>query len=191
MNKNHNLGKDFENELKNHYKWLIFSGLLLCILSTCAASIHFVEKKNIISFILFLTISAVILIHSFKFWYKKYIGFFLHLTSAFVYTAVGFYILMPNSLFHVILLYVLFISFLSSGLFRLNISSSQGITYLGWGWTFLCGIVNLVLFFTIIFSLNTTSPAGVIETTSLIDIYFTGLALFGLGLNFQRYIKKG
>lgn len=181
------LGKDFQIELKENSTWLIMAGAFLIIISLALiASVAEFEYQFFIG-LMILAAGLTLVVHSFKFWYKKYIGFFMHLASGLLYSIIGTAIIMEHSIYLNNLLILLLFAYLLSGIFRIKVATTEGLDYLGWGWTFLCGIINIILAVVILALKNKSSPLALIGYVTATDILFTGLAIFWLGYDYYQY----
>lgn len=185
-----NEGKNFKEELIHNYSWLKIAGILLVISSLCIGFFLFQFHTPFIFHIGFVIAAVIMFIHAFKFWKNKWIGASLHFANGLLYTFI--IIIYVFNIYYLLnyVLYILLISFVIIGFFRFRISIVQGITYYGWGWTFLCGMINLIL--ALFLTIQKSPLTMIIPLTISIDLFFTGVALFMLGLGASRlkvYLK--
>ena len=186
---NYYLGNNYQKELKNNYYWLIVAGVSLFMLSIFIAIYSFRSKNMHIISAFFSIAGIIMLIHAFKFWYRKKLGFILHILSAIIFLMISASLLINKLLFYKILLYILTLSFFTSGLFRIILGFKEKSKIEEWFWTLVCGLVDLLLLFLILFNIMTPIPYIYLVYTAATDIFFTGIALFALGVGYNA-VKK-
>lgn len=188
-------GEDLNDEVFGHMRWLRFAGFVLSLLGIATVVIPIVAPMMpalhpiaVLAGLLGVS-GAIYFAHALAFWRNKWLGFTLHMLAGTVYLTVAYIIYLYPLADISILAVTLIISYLIVGVFRIFTAMAQGIANLGWGWTFLCGIVNIGLAFLIWTELSTIGVGlmGLIIGTELL---FTGWALFMLGANARRKLKS-
>lgn len=178
---------NFRKELRNNDNWLLIAGISLVMLSIFAISALTLSSTISVNFLSLLLASSggIILFHAFKFWRYKWLGFALHILAGMMYITVGF--MLSNNFFTgtITLSLLLAVSYFVIGLFRIYLAVTQRYTHLGWGWTLISGIVNLLLGLFIGF-LWPTLRLWDVGLVSAIDILFAGFAILMLGVNVKR-----
>ena len=183
---------NLQSEIFNNHQWLKFSGSLLLLfgmvtlLATLTPTLH-----NVTITASLLTCSSFIYFaHSAIFWKKKWIGFLLHIFAGIAYLSVGYlmfaYPLINLSYFG----FILALSYITIGIFRVSVAVAQGINNTGWFWTFFAGIINILLAYLVLN--NATTIMITIESVKLLSLIIgSELVLSGLGiLMLGRYTKK-
>lgn len=182
-------GKSFRNELLRNTIWLKIAGLLLFI----SAIIEIIAFFNFDSFYFlipsgFLLAAIVMFIQAFKFWTYHWLGLKLHLIAGILDLSIAILYWLDTSYGLYVTLLPLALSFLIIGIYRITIASTQGIIYYGWGWTYLCGIINilLALIIVIFYFINVYLLMLIVST---LEFLFTGIAFFMLGFGANKIFK--
>lgn len=172
----------FEEELCDNWSWLITAGFFLMALSLIAivdiTTVQIAPTKLIGS--TFIAASVIFIGHAVKFWSEKPLGFCLHLLAGMLYGSVGTIIFMNmhTGMFYLILILAAF--YVAIGTFLIITAMMEGLTNLGWGWTFLSGIVNIMLAL-LLWTQLLNFDIWLLSLIVAVDIFFSGLALFMLG----------
>lgn len=175
----------FQEEVNKNGKWLRVAGILLIL---CGSLLYvncfsIFPMADFLPALIFLFTAFIFLMHSFRFWYRKLIGFSLSLFACFLYGGLGFFfifyqsIALPYFLSPILFLFMMY--YLLVGFFRMNMATSQKLKH-GWSWTFYCSLVNLISVILLLFGIY-TFPLFSLIFSSANDIFFSGIALWALG----------
>jgi len=158
-----------------NWGWFLALGIALIILGAFAISVS--ELTTLISVMLLgFTVLAggiVIIIDTFKFWWRKWSGFALHLIMGLLYLFVGFMLIKSPLSAAISLTLLLSILFIGVGIFRIIYAITNRMP--GWGWNLFNGIITLLLGLLII----ANWPASSLTIIGLfvgIDLFFCGWA---------------
>ena len=182
-------GNPLHEEVLNHSRWLRFVGFVLLCLGLVTMTVPLMPMSALHSIAVLsglLAVSGVLyLLHAAVFWQQKWLGFSLYILAGVVYATVGYLMFVYPLANLQWLAQVLIVSYVILGVFRITMAMAQGLAYLGWGWTFVGGVINLLLalFISTQLSIITTELLGL---TISIEFLFTGWALFRLGVNARR-----
>lgn len=178
--------ESFKQELTQNKTWLKIAGivlslvgLLLCLLTLLALT-HYTLY---VSVLLVLT-CIVLFIHSFRFWYRKPLGFVMHIGAGILYLlfATIFYF---HITFRFVYIALLCLAYFLMGCFRLFVGFDQWSAHHGWSLTVLCGAVNIFLsMLGLLYFYNIS--IGLIILAIGTDILLTGLALLALSFAPKR-----
>ena len=181
------MGCFHKKEIQVKWRWLLPTGFTLAILGICTIIATLSHLKVVYSLCgLFLILSGIlIIIHAFKFWWKKYLGFILHLLSGSFYILIGEIYIAQVILDIATVTLILAIAYIAMGIFRIILGINQRETSLAWDITLITGMINLLLSSLILlrWPLANLSTTGVIIG---VDLLFTGLSLFTLGFVGQK-----
>ena len=176
----------FDKELRSNDKWLLIGGSTLIIVGI-PLLVNFYLPLYLLNWVLticYLIVSAVTLTQAFKFWFRKPLGFVLHLLGALLYLIVAAVFFANTWIFIYpalpILLVLFLISFTVLGTFRIYIAYTQVFRY-GWLWTAYCGIINIISVPILLFCLTKFPFAALLITTGA-DVLATGVAFLALGI---------
>ena len=125
--------------------WLLFWGFVLVILGLTAISLAALTTFVSVIFLgaIIFVGGIVIIIHTLRFWRKRWSSFLVHLIIGILYIVVGL-MLMQNPISSSISLTLLLgIFYIILGIFRITYSTT--ITSPQWGWSLFSGILSLVL----------------------------------------------
>lgn len=185
-----NLNGNLQTEIFDNHQWLKFAGSLLLLfgmvtlLATLTPTLHNVT----ITASLLTCCSFIYFAHSAIFLRKSWIGFLLHMLSGVVYLSVGYsmfaYPIINFSYFG----FILALSYIIMGMFRVSVAVTQGISSTGWFWTFFAGIAD-ILFAYIVLNNATTITIESVKLLSLIigsELVLSGLGIFMLGIHTKK-----
>jgi uncharacterized membrane protein HdeD (DUF308 family) len=184
------IGGNLHDEVFVHSKWLRFAGFVLLCLGLATIVAPFMPAMHSAAVLcgLLATSGVMYMAHAIAFWRQRWIGFTLHILAGLIYLTAGYSVFIYPLADIRILAEILIASYLIVGLFRITIALGQGLANLGWSWTFICGIINIALTYFIWTQLDTIS-SGLLALVIGIELAFTGLALFMLGVNARRELQ--
>jgi uncharacterized membrane protein HdeD (DUF308 family) len=158
---------------KNRF-WLSICGMMLLLFGLIVIAGHLMNRIAGIVPIAIIFAALFILLHTYKFWLRKWWGFSLHLFAGILYLALSWLLVYPQALNFWVVLFSL--SYLAMGIFRIALGEKHHHNQNGWRWTELAGIINLLLCGMVLYTFNW--PILIIACG--IDFIFTGLALLML-----------
>jgi uncharacterized membrane protein HdeD (DUF308 family) len=177
----------YEKELCNNSAWLIEAGILLMALGLVAIAdimFFYIETTYLIG-VTFIAAGVIFIAHAVKFWYEKSLGFCLHLLAGVLYGSVGTIIFMNMQIGMLYLVLLLAAFYVAIGIFLISTAVIEGLTNLGWSWTFLSGFVNVLLALVIWTHLQNFN-LHLLGSVIAIDVFFTGLSLLMLGVHVHK-----
>lgn len=131
--------------LQRHWGYYLGLGIVLVLLGTMAiAAIGFTTLLTV-TFLgaLILITGITLLVDTFRFWWKRWSGFFIHLLMALLYVGLGLMFLMGPIATSLSLTLLLAITFIVIGIVR--ISNSLSLKPAAWKWTLFNGIITALL----------------------------------------------
>lgn len=136
--------------IRNNWAWYFTWGIILIILGIIAMSIAaFTTMVSVIFLGAVIAVGGVILlIDTFKFWWKRWDGFLLHLLTAILYLVLGIFLMQDPVFGAMSLTFLLGIFYLVVGLVRLIYGFSLKLST--WGWSVFNGLISVVLGFLIL-----------------------------------------
>lgn len=170
----------------NNWGLFIALGIVLIILGILAVSVSALTTLASVVFLgVLLVISGAIgIADSFKYWWHKWSGFFIHLAIGILYLAAGL-MLMRNPLSAAVsLTFILAIFYILLGLFRMVGSIASQMPR--WGWSLFNGIVTLLLGLLIL----AHWPASSLIIIGLfvgIDLFVSGVTYIMLALSARAF----
>lgn len=184
-------GGDLHNEVFGHNRWLRFAGFIILCLGIATIIMPIMPTVNSATLLvgsLLIASGVMYIAHAVAFWRHRWLGFFLHALAGIIYLTAGYSVFIYPLVDIQVLAQVLIASYLIAGLFRIVTAMAQGLANLGWSWTMVCGLVNIALAYFIWTQLSTMT-ATVLALIIGIELLFTGLALFMLGIKARRELK--
>jgi uncharacterized membrane protein HdeD (DUF308 family) len=182
------LSNEARATLHKNWGWFLLWGILLFILGLCAISLS--SLTTIVSVVLLgaiiLISGIIIIIDTFKFWWGKWLGFFLDLAMGILYVAAGVLLIQRPVLGAVSITLLLGIFYVVVGAFRIIYSLSLRMPR--WGWSLLNGIIALILGL-LILAAWPSSSLFIIGLFVGIDLLFLGLAYMMISLSAHSYTE--
>lgn len=134
-----------KEELRKNWVWFLAWGIALIVFGVIAISISaFTTLAVVITIGILIIISGIVfIIDAFKFWWRKWNGFFPVLIISLLYLVVGIMLLTHPVLGAMSLTLLLASFYIILGIFR--IISSATLKLPRWGWGFTSGIISLIL----------------------------------------------
>jgi uncharacterized membrane protein HdeD (DUF308 family) len=163
-------------ELRDSWGWFMFLGVLMLFLGTiCIVGNVAATFVTIVTLGWFLALSGLVgLVHAFR--VHAWEGFFLHLLSALLRGFTGYLLLRYPAAGAVTVTLVLASFFIIGGMFRAI--SSQALRFPMWGWSFLSGVVSVILGVVLLTQLPTSSLWFIGFSIGL-DMIVEGASLIG------------
>lgn len=192
LQKNRFFSENLTDEALDHSRWLLYVGFVFICLSlitiAIAISTPVMPELHSVAIIAGLVgVSGVVyLAHGVSFSRSnKWLSFSLHTLAGVAYLVAGYILYLYPLADIAVLSIILMVSYLLLGIFRVMTAMMQGINRLGWSWTLLCGITNLLLASIILFRLPEIDT-GFIALIIGVELLFTGCSLLLLGFNAKR-----
>ncbi|OGT64020.1 MAG: hypothetical protein A3J38_07045 [Gammaproteobacteria bacterium RIFCSPHIGHO2_12_FULL_45_9] len=169
------LNADYPHAFKKHSPWFFLWGAALIILGLLAISAATLTTLISVLFIgaLLLAGGVILVLDAYKFWWGKWSGFFLHLAMGLLYLIAGYMIIKSPEAGSLSITLLLGVFYTLIGIFR--ITYSVALRMPRWGWSFVSGLVALLLGFLIV----ANWPASSLYIIGLfvgIDLVFCGWA---------------
>lgn len=132
-------------EFKEH--WVSFTVWGLVLIALGCIAIYLAQIATILTVVMLgalLTAAGVIVtFDSFKTWWGRSEGFFLHFISGILYLILGILLLVSPLVGAITLTLVMSVFFIIIGIFRIILSPL--LRFPRWGWSFVSGIITLIL----------------------------------------------
>ena len=173
---------------KNNWKRFLFLGIVLFalgIFAIYASTFTTLVSVIFLGFVLFVG-GVLIAFDTFSFWWKKWNGFFVHLIVAILYLAVGICLIKDPVQSLITLTLLLGIFYIAAGVLR--IAFSAALQSPQWGWSWLNGLITLLLGILIIVSWPGSS-LFIIGLFVGIDLLFAGWSYIMAALAGRRLNK--
>lgn len=140
-------------EFKDRWLSFLIWGFVLITLGALAITLaQFTTYLSVLTLgVLFLLAGIVVIFDAFYGWWGKSQGFFLHIVTGILYLILGFMLLAKPMVAAISLTLLMAIFFIIIGILRLILSPIM--RFPRWGWSFLSGIITLVLGILILFEL--------------------------------------
>lgn len=137
--------EQYKSSYAKNWGWFLLLGIVLVILGIAAVSAAVLTTLISVIFLgsLLLVGGIFVIIDTFKFWWQKWEGFFIHLLMGILYIVAGIVLLQNPVLGSISLTFLLGVFYTLIGLFRIF----QSVTFrlIGWGWLLFSGLVSLLL----------------------------------------------
>ena len=168
------------NTFRKNWGWILVGGIALVILGMFAMSASVFTTLISVIFLggVLLASGLIMLINTFQYWLHKP-GFFNHLLEALLYIVAGLLLMFTPiaSAFSITVLMAIF--FIAMGFFRIIASAAFQLP--SWGWSFLSGIITLLLGILILAKLP-QSGFFIIGLFVGIDLFIWGWAFIMLSI---------
>jgi uncharacterized membrane protein HdeD (DUF308 family) len=158
---------------KNRF-WLSICGMMLSLFGLIVIAGYLMNRIAGIVPIAIIFAALFILLHTYKFWLRKWLGFSLHLLAGILYLALSWLLVYPQALNFWVVLFSL--SYLAMGIFRIALGEKHQHNQNGWRWTALAGFINLILCGVVLYAFNW--PILILACGT--DLIFMGIALLML-----------
>lgn len=168
------------NTFRKNWGWILFWGVALVLLGIMAMSASVFTTLISVIFLggVLLASGLVMIINTFQYWLHKP-GFMSHLLVALLYAAAGLLLMFTpiSSAFSLTVLMAIF--FIMIGFFRIIVSAAYQLP--SWGWSFLSGLISLLLGILILAQLP-NSGFYIIGLFVGIDLFIWGWAFIMLSI---------
>ncbi len=130
---------------RKNWGWILAWGIAISLLGILAINAAVFTTLISIKFLgaIFTIGGFVMTINSFQYWWRKWQGFFSHLVVALVYLGVGLMLMFGSISAAISITVLLAVIFIVLGFFRIITSALFQLP--SWGWSFLSGIITLLL----------------------------------------------